>query len=282
MKYASMVPAFALLVACAPAEPAEEPPVDAPVVETEADMLVAPESAPVEAEENAEHGRAFHEESDAAVISITLPEGDLPEGIGEMLLARSSADVPQFRASAEREAAEAAEPDGYEFRAWTLDVDWENVGPAEGPLRSYRAVVYVDEGGVHPNHEFDIVNYDLAAGREIGVADLFADLGVAMDTLSLELETALMEAKRERLAEYDISEEEMLEWVLPATEKRPENFQNFTLTATEEGDAVAGLTFYYGPYDVGAYAEGSYTAFVPASAIYGDLAPVYQGAFKNE
>ena len=103
-----------------------------------------------------------------------------------------------------------------------------------------------------------------------------------MDTLSLALEEALMDAKRERLAEFDISEDEMRDWVLPATEKRPENFTTFVLTPTEAGDKVAGLTFLYEPYAVGAYAEGSYTAFVPASAFHADLAPAYQDAFIAE
>jgi hypothetical protein len=44
----------------------------------------------------------------------------------------------------------------------------------------------------------------------------------------------------------------------------------------------SGITFHFPPYAVGAYAEGDYTAFVPASALMPLLTPEAQKLFGGE
>ena len=56
-------------------------------------------------------------------------------------------------------------------------------------------------------------------------------------------------------------------------------FGQVTLVPAIDADTFGGLVVHYSPYDVGAYAEGSYEILVPASDLDAMLAEPYAAMF---
>jgi len=59
-------------------------------------------------------------------------------------------------------------------------------------------------------------------------------------------------------------------------------FGGVTLLPSEEAGKFGGLMVHYSPYDVGAYAEGSYEILVKAADLDGMLAEPYAALFGGE
>ena len=54
------------------------------------------------------------------------------------------------------------------------------------------------------------------------------------------------------------------------------------LAPSAEAGKSSGLLFYFSPYAVGAYVEGSYVVFVPWTAFKTDLSPEGEAIFAGE
>ena len=58
--------------------------------------------------------------------------------------------------------------------------------------------------------------------------------------------------------------------------------ETFVFVPSWDGGKIAGLTFVYGPYQLGSYAEGDYRLFVPEFVFAEFLTPEFQPLFGGE
>lgn len=152
-----------------------------------------------------------------------------------------------------------------------------------------------DTGGAHPNSGFLTENVDPKSGASIEWADLFpAEAGAAVMSPALRkyVHDDLMRQKRQRLGDgFDAKMAE--DFMKDLGHDAP----SFTFAGSEEPGAgskgpgaasrtprpvrASGLVLHFGPYDVGAYAEGPYTVRLPAAVIADALAPAWRDAFAR-
>ena len=124
-----------------------------------------------------------------------------------------------------------------------------------GDLLSLKMVAdeYVD-GAAHPFQFTVTLNYDLAAGRELSLGDLFLLGATYLDTLAAYCKT--------QLAGRDIDFEAFASGADPT----PDNYHNWNITSD-------GLLITFDEYQVAPYAAGPQTVTVPYSELKGSLDP---------
>lgn len=141
--------------------------------------------------------------------------------------------------------------------------------------------VIVDEseftGGAHPNHGSTTILWDRERKVRADFKTLFkdtADGSADMQALSKLVLDALAAEKKARDIPFEMSDMWFKDW-------KPE-FKLFgepSLAPSTEAGKSSGVTFHFSPYEVGAYAEGDYVAFIPASALMPLLTPEAQRLF---
>ncbi|MCC7345935.1 MAG: DUF3298 domain-containing protein [Variibacter sp.] len=150
----------------------------------------------------------------------------------------------------------------------------------------YVSVVRIDDtysGGAHPNTSVFTALWDKAAERVANPFALFADMragGPGLTTLASLVRAALAREKKARGADVaaSLADDEWLKTVEPDVEK----MGRISLAPSTVAGKSSGLTFHFSPYEVGPYAEGPYTAFVPASALQALLKPEMRPLFGGE
>jgi hypothetical protein len=135
-------------------------------------------------------------------------------------------------------------------------------------------------GGAHPNHGSTTLLWDREKNAEADFEKLFkdtADNSSDMKTLSELVLDALAAEKKARDVPFDRSDMWFKDW-------KPEfsQFGSPSLAPSTEAGKSSGVTFHFSPYAVGAYAEGDYTAFVPAPKLMPLLTPEAQKLFGGE
>jgi hypothetical protein len=123
------------------------------------------------------------------------------------------------------------------------------VHAASGPQQLVSVEMQVSQylvGAAHPNAYTVVINYDLAAARQLQLADLLAPGGV--DFLS-------------KFSTHALQKSGELEWAAGSS-PAPENFQNWNFDEK-------GLVITFDPYQVGSYAAGFHKVMIP----YADLEP---------
>lgn len=226
-------------------------------------------------------GIAIVSGTEAASIDIRLPAriDDIDPELAALIRARAEEGKDAFLAAAQNDRTDA-ENEGYAFRPHSLTVSWEEVGPREGTLRAFLGSYASYSGGAHPNLQFNMLNWDEGLGEEIGFADLFEDEDAARSVMADALQTALIEAKRERLNDDSLTDAQLMDtWLRAAFENNDAIFENFTVARGIDSEAPAGLVYHFEPYTVGAYAEGPYEVIVPAAVFIDELAPRYGELF---
>jgi hypothetical protein len=134
-------------------------------------------------------------------------------------------------------------------------------------------------GGAHPNHGSTTILWDRERKIRTDFKTLFkgtADGSADMQALSKLVLDALAAEKKSRDIPFDMSNMWFKDW-------KPE-FKMFgepSLAPSTEAGKSSGVTFHFSPYEVGAYAEGDYVAFVPASALVPLLTPEAQRLFGD-
>jgi hypothetical protein len=124
---------------------------------------------------------------------------------------------------------------------------------------------YEFTGDAHPNHGSTTLLWDREKNEEADFKKLFkdtADNSPDMQTLSELLLGALAAEKKARDLPFDRNDMWFKDW-------KPQ-FQNFgepSLAPSTESGKSSGVTFHFSPYAIGAYVEGDYVAFIPASAL---------------
>jgi hypothetical protein len=192
-------------------------------------------------------------------------------GLAADLLAEGRRWADQQRAQAQKDQREYPEM----FRGgkrWSLERSYD----ARSVVSRYVSVLrtdYSNTGGAHPNTRFDTILWDRDLKKRISIRGLFkesADNGPTMAALAKHVRAAVLAEKKARDIEIDDAQGNTeLDSIKPQLLK----LGPVSLAPSTERDKSSGLTFHFSPYDVGAYAEGPYTAFVPWMA----LAPYLSG-----
>ncbi len=213
----------------------------------------------------------------AAEITVTVE--DLLRkhpGLAEDCLAEGRRWAERMRAEAAKELKE--NPEFFqEGRRWTMERSYE----ITSVVGRYISVLRDDgtyEGGAHPNRNLNTILWDRNQKKRISIRPFFretADNGptmrelarlarLAVATEKLERDTINVDVEKdkltpERLAELD---RQISEGIQPSLLK----LGPVSLALSTLPNKSAGMMFHYSPYDVGAYAEGEYTVFVPWTA----------------
>jgi hypothetical protein len=114
---------------------------------------------------------------------------------------------------------------------------------------------YAFTGGAHPNRGFETFLWDDQAKKPISIRPFFTELkdnGPALTAILKAVIASLVEEKKERGTYFP----EDLGWQTYIEPKLLKIGPVLLAPSTENGKS-SGLEFQYGPYAVGAYAEGS-------------------------
>lgn len=206
---------------------------------------------------------------DASVTLDAALRADAP--LAANLLAESKRWMETNRAEAAEEFKTAPElfRDG---RLWTFERHYSQTSKVGERYVSIVRMDYVYTGGAHPNTEINTILWDLDAKKQISVRPFFketADNGPTLKALQAAAIAAVKAEKKTREVEDDGT------WQR-AIEPKLLHVGAVSLAPSTVAGKSAGLEFYYSPYAVGSYAEGSYIVFVPWETFKAHLSP--QGA----
>jgi hypothetical protein len=107
------------------------------------------------------------------------------------------------------------------------------------------------EGGAHPNHYSFTINFDLATGKKIELADLFK---LNSNYLKVISDYSIKKLKEQQ---EDMTDDE---WLATGAGAKAENFKSWSIKKT-------GILINFDPYQVAAYAAGPQEVFIPYSEL---------------
>lgn len=203
--------------------------------------------------------------SNAAAISVTLdPKIKANAKLAAYLLADGRKWANSHLAEANKQLKESPEffRDG---RGWELERDYTIQSTVANRYVSILRNEYTFTGGAHPNRGFETFLWDDQAKKPISIRPFFTELkddGPALTAILKAMIASLIEEKKAR----DTYFPDDLSWQKYIEPKLLKIGPVLLAPSTEAGKS-SGLEFQYGPYAVGAYAEGSYEAFVPWSTL---------------
>lgn len=173
-------------------------------------------------------------------------------------------------AEAERKSLAA---EGLEYRPHSYEEAWQTVAELPGWL-SLSAAISTYEGGAHPNHGFDALLWDKAAGVRRKPIDLFAPAAFR----SAVKQRFCAELDRQRAGKRDGE---------PIGD--PGDWPNTCIDPLEEATLILGSStrrsfdrvgFLIAPYSAGPYAEGDYEITLPVDrALLAAVKPEFRSAF---
>jgi hypothetical protein len=141
---------------------------------------------------------------------------------------------------------------------------------------------HFETGGAHPNSTVNTILWDTTTKKRISIRLLFketADNGPTLQRLAKVIRNALATEKKKRdMPVVDPDQDIGLSAVEPTLFK----IGAVALAPSTEAGKSAGLVFYFSPYAVGGYVEGSYTAYIPASEFRDDLSAQGAALFGGE
>jgi hypothetical protein len=141
---------------------------------------------------------------------------------------------------------------------------------------------FFDGLGAHPNRVFNTILWDSNGRKRVSIRPLFKeadDDGPTLRRLARAVRLALaVEKKKRDMPVHDPDTDIGLSAVEPKLLK----MGAVALTPSSEAGKSAGLVFYFSPYAVGGYAEGSYTVYLPASEFKDDLSSEGAALFGGE
>ncbi len=197
--------------------------------------------------------------------------------LGARLRADAELDFAQLAAMADQDAAK----EGEYFRPYDLTVEW-TVAATAGDLISVQGQTYSETGGAHGNRLLEGVIHDHAKGEDISLLDLFDDREIALEVLVPLVREQIMV---EKMIRYDEKGEPTPQRIVETAESLPDHgrwLSEVILVPSTEASMIGGLKVLFSPYDIGAYAEGSYDATVSQAGFRDVLKDEYQGLFAGE
>ncbi|MGX7744266.1 PdaC/SigV domain-containing protein [Rhodopseudomonas parapalustris] len=178
--------------------------------------------------------------------------------LAENCLAEGKKWIAERRTEAEPEYK--SDPELFRNGPWTYERSYQQDSLVADRYVSILRTDYSYTGGAHPNTDIDTILWDKQLGKRISIRPFFTDLSdgsPAMRAMVKGVIAALRAEKKARGTEDD--GEDYVKSIEPKLLK----IGPVTLASSTETGKSSGLTFHYAPYAVGAYAEGSYEAFVP-------------------
>jgi len=179
------------------------------------------------------------------------------------------AEAKEFAAAQRKQAEGEWRKDRTMFRhgPWSFERGY-SFDAAAGPYISVSMLEYTNTGGAHPNHRTTRILWDREQGRRGSIGALFHETkpgGPALTKLAVLIREEVAKEKRERGADVQtpLEKDEWLSAIKPDLKTMGEPG---LVASTIEGK-TAGIDFHFSPYDVGSYAEGDYSAFVPWRAL---------------
>lgn len=221
----------------------------------------------------------FSEVSVAVNMHASLPRSATHD---PQLLKRLRDDVTSaFQEIRQQGNGDYAEFGSDSFNPYSLIMNWTERYVSDRYL-SLLQVAYYYTGGAHGNTGYTSLVWDLSTGEEIGLPDILNntdDGAPALKAIARRLREALIAEKMTRsYSEEDARNDDGLN-ELKAT---LEAMRTFAFVPSRTPGKVAGLTFIYGPYYLGSYAEGDYQLFVPTSVFAEFLTPEFAALFEGE
>ena len=283
MKYSLATGVAAVVLAACGGEvdtvPAE--PKDVPAIELEASASGQPgaESIPAITEREVaapadDTSISFNSEALSAAANIDGDIADFSQALSDRIKSNVEAEIEVAKSdAAEDEKNEYFTPHDYQ-------ADYIKTASV-GDIISIESLTMTYSGGAHPNYVISGLIHDRAAGEDISGQALLSDDGQsAMKALLME-ELAGQKLKRMSMEAEDmpILRDEVAE-IFPTEIDRW--FGEVTLVPSLEAGKFGGLVVHYSPYDVGAYAEGSYDILVSAAQLDGMLSDTYAPLFGGE
>jgi hypothetical protein len=205
-------------------------------------------------------------------------------GLFENLLAEGRRHIEKERREADKMKRE--EPVMFQHGAWTSERSYLQLSVVGD---RYVSILRGDDtysGGAHPNFNWDTILWDKQAKKPISIRPFFketADNGPTLTTLARHARLSVAEEKIEKakdepeLKEIAESTPEKLVADDPSIAKGIQpgllKLGPAALAPSTVAGKSAGLSFYYGRYAVGAYAEGVFTGFVHWSKFKQHLTP---------
>ena len=224
----------------------------------------------------------FTLQTDLIDASVTI-DGSLKRfpGLYENLLSAAKRQVAKWRAEAQKDKKKY--PDMFrEDRRRQYDRGYSERSVVAHRFVSVVRGDYMETGGAHPNHFVDTILWDAKAKKRISIRPFFKETatnGPTLRKLAHEVRVALAVEKKKRGMPVDNPDKD--QW--PSSVK-PNLLKigGVAPAPSTENDKSSGLLFYFSPYAVGAYIEGSYVVFVPWNAFKADLsregAAIFGGA----
>jgi hypothetical protein len=211
-------------------------------------------------------------------INVDVDEALKPyPGLFDNCAAEAKSYAAAMRAQADKEHREnpSAFRDGM---AWTYDRDYA----LRSAVGRYISIVRSEdtfEGGAHPNHNVDTILWDTQAQKRVSIRPFFTETADNGPTMTALAQAAKLAVASQKIADdIPVGDEDKLPAnITPAQYLRKDTFINdgikpsllklgpVTLAPSTEASKSSGLTFHYGPYAVGPYAEGAHTVLVQAS-----------------
>ena len=208
---------------------------------------------------------------------------EFPEGAqDEPAYRRRMEDMHDYR-NRLRKDADAARRDQLqidaEFRPWSYDLSFSTTARA-GSLISILGQELSDTGGAHPNLDYRGYIANAETGDILELSNLFTLRKQEMPALVIAMCEALKVEKIARIGEATIHGEPIVCRSVE-TESRLVHVQ-FVLAPSTIEDRFGGVTAWFPPYTVGAFAEGPYSVTIPQGVFAPDLKPTYRNLFEGE
>ncbi|MFT6509658.1 MAG: hypothetical protein ACJAVO_002464 [Parvibaculaceae bacterium] len=164
-----------------------------------------------------------------------------------------------------------------------FEIEW-SVAYESDRLISLHESIYDNGGGAHPNSYLNSLLWDKQKSAEVGLSDLLADASdnsAALKMLSADL-LGQWKAEYKQRSNSDEIDSYGLNWAQKALAPKAANFETFILIAKEGavGAPATGMMFQYAPYDLSAYALGSFSFTVPSSALQPYIADKWKDQFQ--
>jgi hypothetical protein len=235
--------------------------------------------APVAARENEKPAIAIDTKTIEGSVSIDARLNRYP-GLHDVLLAEGKRELAYWRR--ESQAGSKEMPEAFrDGRKYTFERTY-NLRSAIGPYVSITRLDYSDGLGAHPNHATNTILWDTRARRTVSIRPLLkesATNGRTLERLAHAIRMKLAVEKKSRDIEVEDPDTDP---ELSHVEADLLHMGAAALVPSTEPNKSAGLIFYFSPYEVGAYAEGDYSAFVPWTDFKNDLSAEGAALFGGE
>lgn len=175
-----------------------------------------------------------------------------------------------------RDAYQQAKRSGETPRPWIVKIKWDYTAKA-GDIISLVGTASEDTGGAHPRPMIDTHIARAKTGQPIKFNDMLRGDRQPSPALTIAVCEALKAEKTKRIKSPTIFDEPIVCVGRDSNAKVEQ--AKFALAPSDQPNHFGGVYVFYAPYDVGAYAEGSYELAVQQELFAEDLRPDFKPLF---